>query len=281
MIELTGYPRIIIAKPSTAGAGWPEMCPEDFFASLDNSNLTRKYIGRAGDSPMLDDDYRYPYLVELSVITGLSESLATNSAIARERLALQGASEISGPTLATGFGGTDDGDGSIFGVALKTIVDYTSTMTLQINVANTDCSQVEFGNVGNFGWGESLRASSDMGPYPGCPGCILGEPGWKLNSERIDGFRHLAVSLNSTIDNALRQLAVESPLATVIERLLSSDGSLTFYSQLIYRYMPRLQSAFYFESASSLAKLNTMLNSDDMGWAGDIYDYNPDYDDCD
>jgi len=281
MIELTGYPRLIIAKPSTPGATWPNECPAGFFDSLNNSEVSSKYIGRSGENPSLDDHYRYPFLVEISLVSGLSESLTGGWLTARDQLMNRGSKEISGPTLATGFGGTDDGDGTIFGVATKTIIDYTSTISLNVDESSTDTSIIEFGNVGNFGWGDTLKTSSDLEQYPNCPDCLLGEPGWKLTSEKINGFRHLLTPPNSTIREVLDQLSTKSPLASAVDRLMDSSGTLTFYSQLIYRYMPRRQTAFYFDNASSLSRLDSMLNGGDMGWAGDTYDYNPDYDDCD
>ena len=281
MIEITGYPRLIIAKPSTPGATWPDECPASFFDSLNNSEVSSKYIGRSGENPMLDDHYRYPYLVEISLVSGLSESLTSSWLPARDQLVNRGSKEISGPTLATGFGGTDDGDGTIFGVATKTIIDYTSTISLNVDEGSTDTSIIEFGNVGNFGLGDTLKTSSDLEKYPNCPDCLLGEPGWKLTSERVNGFRHLLAPTNSSVRDALDHLCVTSPLALAANRLMASSGALTFYSQLIYRYMPRTQSAFYFDNASSLSRMDSMLNGGDMGWAGDTYDYNPDYDDCD
>jgi hypothetical protein len=57
-----------------------------------------------------------------------------------------------------------------------------------------------------------------------------------------------------------------------------NEDKLEFFSQLIYRYMPKKGSAYQFEDARSLSDLEDMLNGGDMDWAGDNYGYNPDYD---
>lgn len=231
---------------------------------------------------MLDDDYRYPFVVELALVTGLhSKSMGDAECIHNSELLLSdGASQISGPQLINGFGGTDDGDGSIFGVALKTSINYAEPITIEISESDPRLNSIEHGYVGNFGWGEERRSIGDFSQYPGCPDSLVGEPGWRLDSEKIAGCRHLMISPASTIQSALNELLSESLLAPVLNSLAAPHShTLQFYSQFIYRYMPRKQSAFCFENASSLERLNQMLNGGDMGWAGDIYDYNSDYDD--
>lgn len=281
MISLSGIPRLIIAKPGTSSSSWPALCPAEFFQLFDNSSCSAKYIGRVGDNPTLDDEYRYPFVVELSLVTGLHEKRTgdrgdnSNS----ELLIPAGLDQISGPQLTNGFGGTDDGDGSIFGVAVKTLINYAEPITIEIPDSDPRISRIQHGYVGNFGWGEEVRCISDFSQYPGCSDSLVGEPGWRLDSEKIAGYRILLASPESTIESALNELSKDSLLAPVLNALnIPHSSTISFYSQLIYRYMPRKQSAFCFDNASSLERLNKMLNGGDMGWAGDTYDYNPDYD---
>lgn len=282
MIALTGYPRLIIAKPGTSESKWPAMCPAEFFQSFDNSICSGKSIGLYGDSLTLDDDYRYPFVVELALVTGLYDKFIgeTGCNSNSEQLISAGMRQISGPQLINGFGGANDGNGTIFGVAVKTTIDYAEPITIEISESDPGIDRIEYGYVGNFGWGEEAPNSSDfISQYPDCPDSLVAEPGWRLDSEKIAGYRHLLASPEATIESALNEILKESLLAPVLSALNDARSStLSFYSQLIYRYMPRKQSAFCFENAPSLQILDKMINGGDMGWAGNAYDYNPDYD---
>lgn len=281
MIVITGYPRLVIAKASTPSASWPHVCPDQFFHALDNSYACA--AESAVDSSMLDANDSYPFLIELSLLTGLYEA---RSGVAFDQQACEqaiqaGAGDLSGPQLRTGFGGRDDAAGCIFGVALKTVVNYETPIQLELDPHNSALSRLEYGNVGNFGLGESILTRSDLYPCHQCEHCQVREPGWRLDSEQSFGYRHAPIYPPSTLAAALAGLeAGDNPFAALLRQISSSaESTLTFYSQLLYRFMPRQQSAFWFDHARNLAEMDGMLNDGDMGWAGEVYAYNPDYDD--
>lgn len=279
--SITGYPRIIIAKPSTPSACWPNSCPSEFFDSLVNPELNEEIVNCDNEPDHSLDNGFYPYLIEVSLINGLLESAQNAQVDVAKELSLTqvGAKIIRGPRLQNGFGGTDDGDGSVFGVALKTIVDFHNPISIQLDSSDERIGKLEVGSVGNFGCGERLINTSDLAEYPGFPNFLLGRPGWQINSETIFGVRHIIRPSSLNISDALNSLVNLSPLSEAIKALASeNEDKLEFFFQLIYRYMPKKSSAYQFEDARSLSELEDLLNGGDMDWAGDNYGYNPDYD---
>lgn len=280
-ISITGYPRIVIAKPSTPSACWPRIRPSEYFDNLVNPALSSKHVKCDNETDLLQDDDFYPYLIELSLLSGLYESIQNITMDSSNELSLAkaGARVIRGPRLQNGFGGTDDGDGSVFGVALKTIVDYKNPVSIEFDLSDESIRDLEYGGVGNFGWGETLKALDDFEEYSDCAGLLYGRPGWQIDSEKIFGYRHIFRPSLLNISKALEEHAPTSPLRKIAESLTCKNtDKIEFFSQLIYRYMPKKKSAFQFEYAATLSQLEDLLNGGDMDWAGDNYGYNPDYD---
>lgn len=281
-ISITGYPRIVIAKPSTPSACWPKKCPSEFFDNLINPELNAVEAKCDCESvTALDDDF-YPYLIEITLLSGLYEKINRIGTDSSKELSLAqaGARVIGGPRLQNGFGGTNDGSGSVFGVAVKTLVDYKKPVTIQFDLLDECIGQLEYGWVGNFGWGESIKASGDFEDYPDCPGILLGRPGWQIDSEKLFGYRHIFRPSLCNVSTGLEGHTQASPLRMIADRLIcSNEDKIEFFSQLIYRYMPIKKTAFQFDYASSLSQLEDLLNGGDMGWAGENYGYNPKWDD--
>ena len=281
IVSVIGYPRIVIAKPSTPSACWPRICPHQYFDNLVNTELGDREISCEVELHADQEDCFYPYLVEVSLLSGLYESINNIRTDPSKELSLAkaGAKVIHGPRLQNGFEGTDDGDGTVFGVALKTLIDYQNPVSIEFDLLDERIGLLQYGGVGNFGWGETIKASDEFADYPDCPSHLLGMPGWQLDSEMIFGYRHILRPSHLDISKALEEQLQVSPLRSIIEYLTCKDSNkIEFFSQLIYRYMPKKKSAYHFEAAKSLSELGDLLNGGDMDWAGGNYGHNPKYD---